>query len=194
MADNQHYVIDDGQNKIPGYTKTEVDELIESGAKAWSGTQAEYNALKQAGLLQPRSLYIITDAANLNGTAKDISYDGSTKTIWDMIENLENIVVKAITISITCRGYIRCFQLGKFVFVDININTDSNTTPIGTVIATGFPKPYESFYPRLLARDNNGSYAQILNFDNANGSIKTADTVMQGNTWWGCQYVYFTND
>lgn len=87
MADNQHYVIDDGQNKIPGYTKTEVDELIESGAKAWSGTQAEYNALKQAGLLQPRSLYIITDAANLNGTAADLSFDGTATTTKQAIDN-----------------------------------------------------------------------------------------------------------
>ena len=86
MAENQHYVIDDGQNKIPGYTKTEVDELIESGAKAWSGTQAEYNALKQAGLLQPRSLYIITDAANLNGTAADLSFDGTAKTTKQAVD------------------------------------------------------------------------------------------------------------
>ena len=92
MADNQHYVIDDGQNKIPGYTKTEVDELIESGAKAWSGTQAEYNALKQAGLLQPRSLYIITDAANLNGTAADLSFDGSTTTTKQKIDAKQDLI------------------------------------------------------------------------------------------------------
>ena len=28
MADNQHYVIDDGQNKIPGYSKEETDAAI----------------------------------------------------------------------------------------------------------------------------------------------------------------------
>ena len=110
------------------------------------------------------------------------------------VNSINRIDTKSITISITCRGYIRCYQMGKIVFVDININTDGNTTPVNTTIATGFPKPYESFYPRLLARDNNGTYAQVLNFDKNNGTIKTADTVMQGNTWWGCQFTYFTND
>lgn len=162
-------------------------------------TLAEWNAMSTSEQTEwlnshKNTRLVIPDAPNLNETAKQISYDGGTTTVWDKVENLNSIVTKSITIPITYRGYIHCYQLGKLVFVDININTDGNTTPIGTTIATGFPKPNESFYPRLSARDSNGSYIQVLNIDKNNGVLKTTDTVIQGNTWWGAQFTYFTND
>lgn len=49
-------------------------------------TQAQYDAWKQSGQLKTNTLYIITDAPNLNETAKQISYDGSTATVWDKVE------------------------------------------------------------------------------------------------------------
>lgn len=154
--------------------------------------EADYEDLQEKQLC---TFYAIDDGSPLDYTAEDILYEeGGTETVHDKVESLNEIFTKTITIPITCRGYIHCYQLGKTVFVDININTDGNSTPIGTTIATGFPKPNESFYPRLSARDNNGSYIQVLNLDKNNGAIKTSDTVMQGNTWWGCQFTYFTND
>lgn len=115
-------------------------------------------------------------------------------TVDDVITALTTVQSITIEILIACRGYIRCNRMGKLVFVDININTDNNSTAIGTYIAQGFPIPIESFYPRLSARDSNGSYIQILNFDKTNGTIKPADTIMAGNTWWGCQFMYITSD
>ena len=141
MADNQHYVIDDGQNKIPGYTKTEVDELIESGAKAWSGTQAEYNALKQAGLLQPRSLYIITDAANLNGTAKNISYDGSNETVWDKVNELDKLTdyTDGLSYHAGVTRYLgSIYKQGKLVVCNLTLRIEQNLNNNDTVVS-GLP-------------------------------------------------------
>ena len=53
-------------------------------------TQAQYDAWKQSGQLKPSTLYVITDAPNLNATAQDISYDGGADTVWDKVEAKAN--------------------------------------------------------------------------------------------------------
>lgn len=58
-----------------------------NGTDIFEVTQAEYNALKTAGTLVHNALYVISDADNLNATAEDLSYDGSTSTTKDMIDN-----------------------------------------------------------------------------------------------------------
>ena len=49
-------------------------------------TLAQYNTWKANGQLVPNTTYNIIDAPNLNETAKQISYDGSTDTVWDKVE------------------------------------------------------------------------------------------------------------
>ena len=46
-----------------------------NGTDIFEVTQAEYDALKQAGTLVRNSLYVISDAENLNCTAEDVAYD-----------------------------------------------------------------------------------------------------------------------
>lgn len=60
-----------------------------NGTDIFEVTQAEYDALVQAGTLVHNALYVITDAPNLNETAKDISYDGGADTIHDEIEGIK---------------------------------------------------------------------------------------------------------
>ena len=57
-----------------------------NGTDIFEVTQAEYDALVQAGTLVHNALYVITDAPNLNETAKQISYDGGADTVWDKVE------------------------------------------------------------------------------------------------------------
>ena len=59
-----------------------------NGTDIFEVTQAEYDALVQAGTLVHNALYVITDAPNLNETAKQISYDGGTDTVWDKVEGV----------------------------------------------------------------------------------------------------------
>ena len=52
-------------------------------------TLAQYNTWKANGQLVPNTTYNIIDAPNLNETAKQISYDGGTDTVWDKIEGIK---------------------------------------------------------------------------------------------------------
>lgn len=51
-------------------------------------TFAQYNTWKANGQLVKGVTYDITNAPNLNATAKQISYDGTTTTIHDVIESI----------------------------------------------------------------------------------------------------------
>lgn len=56
-------------------------------------TQAQYDAWKQSGQLKTNTLYVITDAPNLNATAQDISYDGGADTVWDKVEGKQAQII-----------------------------------------------------------------------------------------------------
>ena len=53
-----------------------IDEVASdgTGSNIFEVTQAEYDALKQAGTLVRNALYVISDGDNLNATASDIEY------------------------------------------------------------------------------------------------------------------------
>ena len=53
-------------------------------------TLAEYTAWKAGGQLINETVYVITDAPNLNATAQEISYDGGADTVWDKVEEKAN--------------------------------------------------------------------------------------------------------
>lgn len=53
-------------------------------------TLAQYNTWKSNGQLVKGVTYDITDAPNLNETAKEISYDGTTTSVWDKVEAIKS--------------------------------------------------------------------------------------------------------
>ena len=61
-----------------------------NGTDIFEVTQAEYDALKQAGTLVHNALYVITDAPNLNPTASDIEYSSGV-TVADELTSLATI-------------------------------------------------------------------------------------------------------
>ncbi len=95
----------DDLNDVDTTGKAEGDSLrYNATAQEWEAkpivievTQAEYDQLVLDGDLQPLTTYVITDAPNLNATAQDISYDGSTDTVWDKVESIK-------TEALTCTG------------------------------------------------------------------------------------------
>ena len=58
-----------------------------NGTDIFEVTQAQYDALVQAGTLVHNALYVITDAPNLNPTASDIEYSGAV-TVKDKLDDL----------------------------------------------------------------------------------------------------------
>lgn len=98
-----------------------------NGTDIFEVTQAEYDALVQAGTLVHNALYVITDAPNLNETAKQISYDGGTDTVWDNVEKAhsfkqlyskstyQNDIGETITLSETSANF-------RFLRISLYIN------------------------------------------------------------------------
>lgn len=94
----------DDLNDVDTTGKADNDNLrYDSTAQEWIAkpatvtlTQAEYDQLKLDGDLLTGVNYIITDAPQLEYTADDISYDGSTVTARDMIVG----VIQTITLPV----------------------------------------------------------------------------------------------
>lgn len=84
----------DDLNDVDTTGKVEGDSLrYNATAQEWEAkpttvemTLAEYTALGGDYSGYENTNIIITDAPNLNATAQDISYDGSTDTVWDKVE------------------------------------------------------------------------------------------------------------
>ena len=60
-----------------------------NGTDIFEVTQAEYDALVQAGTLVHNALYVITDAPNLNPTSSDIEYSSGV-TVKQAIDSKQN--------------------------------------------------------------------------------------------------------
>lgn len=100
-----------------------------NGTDIFEVTQAEYDALVQAGTLVHNALYVITDAPNLNETAKQISYDGGTATVWDKVEAVNGKAESFVYTDSTVTDFITVFSSipnGKTVGFLMNSGTVSN--------------------------------------------------------------------
>lgn len=82
--------------------------------------QAQYDAWKQSGQLKPNTLYVITDAPNLNATAQDISYDGGADTVWDKVESLKTSKANESGVAIS--------KSTNFIGVDYSVTAYNITT------------------------------------------------------------------
>ena len=124
-------------------------------------TLAEWNAIadKQTWRNAHKNTYlVITDAPNLNETAKQISYDGGTDTVWDKVEGLG--VSGAITPTSTKGTFSACYQsvIGDMVIVQGVFACNSNISAGGGV---AFTLPYG------LKTNTNAS--NFLMYDNTAG-------------------------
>ena len=73
MADNQHYVIDDGQNKIPGYSKEETDAAIDAAAS---------NLTNLAAAFSESATYAVGDWCIYNGVLYQCKQAITTAGAW----------------------------------------------------------------------------------------------------------------
>lgn len=62
-----------------------------NGTDIFEVTQAEYDALKQAGTLVHNALYVISDAPNLNAKADDIEYSSGV-TVKQAIDSKQPLI------------------------------------------------------------------------------------------------------
>ena len=133
-------------------------------------TQAQYDAWKQSGQLKTNTLYVITDAPNLNETAKQISYDGGTATVYD--------VLNPTAYSTTGLSYTNCSyaaggycKIGSLVIVNMRIVV-TGAIANGVDFMTGFPKPI----------DENTNMVQVSNNANNGFTLKKDGSLSNGST------------
>ena len=77
VADKQELVYDD------------TDEVFKNKTTRVELTQAEYNQLVADDEVLPDVDYYITDAPSMQGTSADLSYDGTTKSVYTKIEEID---------------------------------------------------------------------------------------------------------
>lgn len=78
VADKQELVYDD------------TDDVFKNKTTRVELTQAEYNQLVADNEVLPDVDYYITDAPSMQGTSADLSYDGTTKSTYTKIEELDS--------------------------------------------------------------------------------------------------------
>ena len=68
----------------------DTDEVFENKTTRVELTQAEYDALVSGGTVLPNVDYYITDAPSMSGSSKDLSFDGTTKSTYQAINEKAN--------------------------------------------------------------------------------------------------------
>lgn len=126
-------------------------------------TLAEWNAIadKQAWRNAHKNTYlVISDAPNLNATAKDVSYDGSTATVWNKVEEVNGKADSFIYGDSSVTNFIDLFASipdNKAVGFLINSNTVSNC-----------PVPYPIGV--IVKRNSNTAYIQLTQLNDTDSS------------------------
>lgn len=122
-----------------------------NGTDIFEVTQAEYDALKQAGTLVHNALYVISDAPNLNATADDIEYSSGV-TVKQAIDSKQDslpFVGQAVTwndTNVTGGTDIKWYyKYGRVVIAHLEFTPKSGRISNGNVICSGLPKPHTNY-------------------------------------------------
>ncbi len=132
-----------------------------NGTDIFEVTQAEYDALVQAGKIVHNALYIIPDAPNLNATASDIEYSSGV-SVADMLGVETGIFTPSANVSVLRSTLVK---IGNLKILSVVFQRTGVATTLGTV-SSGFEAT--SNYD-FIATDDNGSGTRLR--------INSSDTI-----------------
>ena len=125
--------------KSQTYTKTEVDNLLSDMGEIVELTQAEYDALVQAGTVDPDVAYFINDANPAGaGTAAFKNFTDLVRpNNHDLVESnaVYNAINAAVSSIYTPRGDLSCAELTSSLLVAANVGSVYEMTDAGTTSA-----------------------------------------------------------
>ena len=98
----------------------DTDDVFKNKTTRVELTQAEYDQLVADDEVLPDVDYYITDAPSMQGTSADLSYDGDTDSVYDVVEEVKGDV--ADLSAITTPVYLSTITTGA------NISFSSNTS------------------------------------------------------------------
>jgi hypothetical protein len=197
MADNQHYVIDDGQNKIPGYSKEETDAAIDAAASNLTNIAGAYDdtatyavgdyCIYNNQLYKCNTAISTPEAFNPNHwTSTDVSAE-----LENIFSNLNNKVNKTpTTFSITpATGitiqYQRCCIFGELKFISVYFAASSSAgIQVGTIPNEAKGKG-TTFFPLCKQGGSNGYVYLATNSSSLQGdsTIGTGNYTINGFYW-----------
>ena len=139
-----------------------------NGTDIFEVTQAEYDALKQAGTLVHNALYVISDAPNLNPTASDIEYSSGV-TVKQAIDGIGNIISGTISGTVSCAnntvtevGSIT-LNIGRYLIIAC-IDWGTNATGFRQVSFGNSINPARNGATTTSACNGKETYNQVLEF------------------------------
>lgn len=119
-------------------------------------TTAQYNQLVEDDHVLPNVDYYITDAPSMSGSSRDLSYDGGTDSVYDVVEEVKGDVAgkqDALTVTTGTVTYettnvqgstshLNWFKYGRVVIAHLEFTPLSGKIASGNIICTGLPLPY----------------------------------------------------
>ena len=170
----------DDLNDVDTTGKANADSLrYNATAQEWEAKPttvemdlAEYTALGGDYSGYENTNIIITDAPNLNETAKDISYDGGADSIWDKVEGkVANVAFDSSTmfadISTAVKNAFNLSECYCYVLKNGNVCTVTlrfkcaNAIASGSFNITGLTPCQTDVASALASLDNKGGYMQL---------------------------------
>lgn len=147
VADKQELVYDD------------TDDVFKNKTTRIELTQAEYDQLVADDEVLPDVDYYITDAPSMQGTSADLSYDGTTKSTYTKIEEIDTELSgkqdsltfggQAVTwndTNVTGGANIKWYyKYGRVVIAHLEFTPKSGRISNGNVICSGLPIPHTNY-------------------------------------------------
>ena len=124
--------------------------IYAGGGNVKECTQAQFNEWKANGQLVKGVTYNIIDAPNLNETASEISYDGTTTTVWDKVEGKQAQIDYATIIDEAFASQTTFAYTGKSV-----------TCPVGHIYIVRARISYSNGAPQEIGASNSSTSADL---------------------------------
>lgn len=147
-----------------------------NGTDIFEVTQAQYDALVQAGTLVHNALYVITDAQNLNATASNIEYSSGV-TVKGQLDKAIVYNQNGIFITKVGHSYLATFSSAKISDV-YTVLDDYN--PIGTFLNA----VWNSDTAKANVVRISGGTVTVLDTNPWSAIASTDTTKIQGSLAW----------
>lgn len=158
-------------------------------------TLAEYNTWKANGQLVPNTTYNIIDAPNLNETADEISYDGTTTTVKDAIDSkataqeIDGVTLACQRCPITSISNSKAYASGKMNYFSTVITFGSTGEASATYFQCSLFGSSDFCFGNLYDNNSDKSYT-ITKGNSTSLWVFDGSTRVNANTFAGKSNMY----
>ena len=145
-----------------------TDSAFENKTTRIELTQAQYNALTTP---ETDVDYYITDAPSMSGTSADLSYDGTAKSVYAKIGEMESVSSVSFTLDSTgiATSNTTIIQVGKLMIISLDVAFSSDYTNQWKDILTISNKTLAGqtgYFSSASTESGTGAYIQLFQNNN----------------------------